>query len=63
MVTFQLQLALELFVYVLLVELGVGTLKVKVLLELHRPISAHVEAAPSAVPASTASPVGGGSAS
>lgn len=55
--TFQLQLALKLSVYLLLVELGVGALKVKVFLKLHGPVSPYVEAPPAAVAAPSAAAV------
>jgi len=55
--TFQLQLALELPVDVLLVELGIGALKVKVLLKLHGSVSADVEASSAAVTAPPTAPV------
>lgn len=61
--TFQFELAVELSVNLLLVELGIGTLKVKVLLELHWPVSAHVEVAPAAVSATTTTPLRLGAAS
>jgi len=55
--TFQLQLALELPVDLLLVELGVGALKVKVFLKLHGSVSAYIEAPSAAVSAPSAAPV------
>lgn len=55
--TLELQLALELAVDLLLVELGVGALKVKVLLKLHGAISAYAEASSAAMTTSSAAPV------
>ena len=52
--TLQLELALELLVDLVLVELSVGRLEVKVLLELHRAVPAHVE--PPAAPDASAAP-------
>lgn len=47
-ITSELELALQFLVDVVLVELRVGRLKVKVLLELHHPIPAHVHFASAA---------------
>ena len=57
--TLQLQLALQLLVDLVLVELSVGRLKVKVLLELHRAVPAHVEPAAAPVASSAPAPVRG----
>lgn len=57
-VTFELELALQLFVDVGLVELGIGGLKVKVFLKLHGAVSAHVDSASAAVPSPSAATVG-----
>lgn len=55
--TSELQLALELTLQLLLVELRVGALEVKVLLELHWAVPAHIEASSAAVTASSAASV------
>lgn len=56
--TFQFELALELFVNVIFVELGIGGLKVKVFLKLHGAISAHIDFASAAVSSSSSTAVG-----
>lgn len=56
--TFELEFALQLFVDVVLVELGIGRLKVKVFLKLHGAVPAHVDSASAAVPSPSAAAVG-----
>lgn len=56
--TFEFEFALQLFVDVVLVELGIRRLKVKVFLKLHGAVSAHVDSASAAVPSSSAAAVG-----
>jgi hypothetical protein len=51
--TFQFEFALKLFFNLLLVELSVGSLKVKVLIKLHGTVPVWVETASSTVTTST----------
>lgn len=55
--TFEFELVLELFVNLVFVKLGVGSLKVKVFVKLHCAIPAHIYFASAAVSSSTATAV------
>lgn len=56
--TFEFELALQLLVDVILVELGISRLKVKVFLKLHGTIAAPVDSSSAAVASSSATAVG-----
>lgn len=57
-VTFEFEFALQLLVDVILVKLGISSLKVKVFLKLHGAIAAPIDSSSAAVASSSATAVG-----